>query len=369
MKRLPQQIAPAALAAILLFPPTWAGSARAASPFPDKNLEAAIREVLKHEPKVELTDDKLQNVYILEAPGKDIKDLTGLEKCKNLMQVSLAKNRISDLKPLKDLANLQSLDLADNAIKDIGPLAALKALQFIELSGNQIENLEPLSGLVNVTALYIGRNAIKNIGPLAPLTRLSSLSLPKNQIKDITVLEKVNKLGVLDLSDNRVEDIGALSKQTELRLLIIERNQLKDLKPLVEAAKADTAGPKRFAPYLRLWLEGNPLSGCDLRLMSSMNDVSGMPREGKNLIVIATVSKALHFRIFDPDGKTVVDTDEKSLTHKVQQIEDLKGQVKTLWPPHKLNGNEKDRLIAAVTSIVGHPQLEALKAAGVRIEK
>ena len=29
---------------------------------------------------------------------------------------------------------------------------------------------------------------------------------------------------------------------------MIERNQIKDLKPLVDAAKADSAGPKRFAP-------------------------------------------------------------------------------------------------------------------------
>ena len=56
----------------------------AASPFPDKNLEAAVRAVLQHDPKAELTDEKLLNVYVLEAPGKEIKDLTGLEKCKNL---------------------------------------------------------------------------------------------------------------------------------------------------------------------------------------------------------------------------------------------------------------------------------------------
>ena len=108
----------------LACPPT----APAASPFPDKNLEAAIRNVLKHEPKVELTDEKLQNVYILEAPEKGIKDLTGLEKCKNLAQLKLTKNQITDLKPLKDLTNLESLDLADNAIKDIAPLANLKGL-------------------------------------------------------------------------------------------------------------------------------------------------------------------------------------------------------------------------------------------------
>lgn len=28
---------------------------------------------------------------------------------------------------------------------------------------------------------------------------------------------------------------------------------------MVDAAKADAAGPKLFAPYLRLYIEGNPL--------------------------------------------------------------------------------------------------------------
>ena len=53
-----------------------------ASPFPDKNLEAAIRDVLKHEPKVELTDEKLLDIYFLEAPGKEIKDLRAWKNAK-----------------------------------------------------------------------------------------------------------------------------------------------------------------------------------------------------------------------------------------------------------------------------------------------
>src|SRR3954451_15963792 len=113
MIRIFKHEAPAALAAVLTTL-LLAGEALGASPFPDKNLEAAIRNVLKHEPKVELTDEKLQNVYILEAPEKAIKDLTGLEKCKNLALLKLNKNKISDLKPLKDLANIQSLDLSEN---------------------------------------------------------------------------------------------------------------------------------------------------------------------------------------------------------------------------------------------------------------
>src|SRR5437588_6390277 len=81
----------------------------AAVTFPDKNLETAVKAVL-HDPKEGLTDENLANVSVLEAPGKEIKDLTGLEKCKNLALIKLSKNQIADLKPLKDLGILQSLD-------------------------------------------------------------------------------------------------------------------------------------------------------------------------------------------------------------------------------------------------------------------
>ena len=250
-----------AVAAIFVIPilAAWAQPARADSPFPDKNLEAAIRDVLKHEPKVALTDEKLLDIYFLEAPGKEIKDLKGLEKCKNLALIKLTKNKISDLSPLKDLANLQSLDLADNEIKDISPLAGLKSLQYIVLTGNKIEKIDALKDLTAVNSLYLGKNEIKDISPLAGLNKMWTLSAPKNQIKDISVLSKLTKLQTIDLQDNKIEDATPLGKQTELKLLLIERNQIKDLKALVDAAKADSAGPKRFAPYLHVYLDGNPL--------------------------------------------------------------------------------------------------------------
>jgi hypothetical protein len=92
----------------------------------------------------------------------------------------------------------------------------------------------------------------------------------------------------------------------------------------------------------------------DLRLMSEVNGVSRIPTEGKNLVVVAAVDQVLHFRIFDRDGKMVLDTDEKRLTERVRPIEALRNRLERLWPPHELTGNEKDGVITAVTSIVDH---------------
>jgi WD40 repeat protein len=102
----------------------------------------------------------------------------------------------------------------------------------------------------------------------------------------------------------------------------------------------------------------------DLRLMPSVKEVSDIPTRGKDLIIVARVDNMLHFRFFDGDGKSVVDTDEKKLldemlaefrkTQKAMWIDDLKKQLVRLRPPHELRGLEKSRVMDLVISIVGH---------------
>ena len=92
---------------------------------------------------------------------------------------------------------------------------------------------------------------------------------------------------------------------------------------------------------------------CSLRLMPTVADVSEIPTEGKDLIVVAAVDRVLHFRMFDGDGKSVVDTDEKRFSQKARQIESLKKQLAGLWAPHELTEPERVRVVSAVTSIVG----------------
>src|SRR5437764_11225644 len=98
-----------ALAAVVLVPLVLTNAA-SAQKVVDKNLEAALRAVLQ-EPAKELNDELLAKVYVLDAQGKSIRDLSGLEKCKNLAQLRLTKNQVADVKPLAGLSNLQSLDL------------------------------------------------------------------------------------------------------------------------------------------------------------------------------------------------------------------------------------------------------------------
>ncbi|MEX2560559.1 MAG: leucine-rich repeat domain-containing protein [Pirellulales bacterium] len=249
-----------AVAALLV---AQAGARQAAAvAFPDKNLETAVRALLfdKKDPAVELTEEDLRKIFILEAKGKGIKDLTGLDQCPNLQLLDLANNEVTDVAPLKDCKNLQSLDLSKNTIADIGPLAGLEALQYLELSNNQITTLPSLEALVKLSALYLSGNQIADLAPLEKLPKLTSLHLAANKITDIAPLAPLTKLSLLKLSGNCIEDISALGKLNNLSLLLLEKNKISDLAPLVESCKADAEGEKRFAPYLRLYLAGNPLS-------------------------------------------------------------------------------------------------------------
>jgi Leucine-rich repeat (LRR) protein len=230
--------------------------------FPDKNLEAALRALVfeKKANMDELTDDDLRKISTLEAKGKKIQNLSGLEKCTNLLLLDLENNEVADLNPIKTLVNLQSLNLAGNKIADLTPLMDLNKLQYLELSRNQVKALQPLSAMAKLSALYLAENQIEELAPLAGLANLSSLDVAKNKVANIKPLANIPRLMVLKLSDNSIEDLSPAVAHPPQSMLLVERNKIADLAPLVNAAKADSEGRKDFAPFLRLYLAGNPLS-------------------------------------------------------------------------------------------------------------
>lgn len=233
-----------------------------ASIFPDKNLEAVVRQYVfeKRNNDQPLTEKDVENISTITGKNKGVKDLTGLEKCRSLALLDLEGNEIENLAPIKDLKNIQSLTLAKNKIKDIAPVAELTRLQYLQLEDNQVADLAPLAKLENLRSLYLSRNQITNIEPLKGLTKLWSLYLDGNQLTDIKPLAELKNLSSLGLKNNQIADLSALAGMTELRYLFLEGNQITDLSVLVEMAKKDAGGEQRFAPFWRVYLTGNPLS-------------------------------------------------------------------------------------------------------------
>ena len=242
--------------------------------FPDKNLEKAVRKFVfeKRDNDKPITEADVANLSTVEGKGLQIKDLTGLEKCRSLASLDLAKNAITDLGPIKELTSIQYLNLANNQISDVAPLGKIVALQYIELSNNKVSDLKPLAGLTNMASLYLSNNQVTDISPITNFPRLSSLYLDKNKLSAITGVENFKWLSSLSLNDNQITDVTPIASLNGLYYLFLERNKIKDLTPLFHAAKKDSEGEKRFSPYINIFVAGNPLSSTAKRQLSQMKD-------------------------------------------------------------------------------------------------
>lgn len=241
-----------------------AGSAQAQAPlFPDKGLEAAVREVVIEKKGTDkpLTEQDVANLSTVSGKGKGIKDLTGLDKCKKLASLDLADNQIVDVKPLQDLKMLQLLDLGKNKIKDVKPLSGLTDLQYLDLSNNDLDDITPLKPLTRLTTLYLTNNRLADARTAGEMKRLWSLYLDGNKLTDIAFVSDLKSLSTLAVSGNAVANLAPLLNLTELKYLFLENNKVSDLSVLIAMAQKDQK-EQRFAPYWQVYLTGNPLSAA-----------------------------------------------------------------------------------------------------------
>lgn len=200
---------------------------------PDANLAAAITESLGLPVGNTITQLDMLGLGRLNAPQKQISDITGLQHASNLKYIDLNENQIVDLAPLEELTQLRSLLIRKNKIDDISPLTGLTQLSTLWISDNQISNINSLAGLTNLTILHIGSNKISDVRPLAGLTNLRDLNLPFNQISDVSPLAGLTKLGYLNLWNNQISDVRSLVGFTNLEELNLVGNPLKNQKLLL----------------------------------------------------------------------------------------------------------------------------------------
>ena len=229
--------------------------------FSDKALEAAVRKEVyaKRNNDEPITKSDVANISRVIGVGKGIKNLDGLQHCTAIMQIDLGENEIVDLKPLAGLKRVQYLALGKNKIVDLSPLKDLKAMQLLDLSGNSITDIAALKQMDNLRTLYLAQNQLKNIGPVAELTKIWSLDASGNQLTDAGPVGKLRWLTTLDLTGNQLSSLAPLGTLPELDMLLVSGNKIADLGPLVEMCKKDAEGDRRFAPYLEVYLGGNPI--------------------------------------------------------------------------------------------------------------
>jgi internalin A len=200
------------------------------------------------ETQLGVTDPTVADMVFLKelnAPGRGIGDLTGLEYATNLTSLNLGEffyyavwppelrtNQIEDISPLSGLIRLKSLDLSHNQITDISDLSNLTALVTLILYNNQISNISALSGLSNLTSLDLEHNQITDITPLSGLTSLTLLELTSNPIADTSPLSTMTGLESLSLGRAGLTRIPDLTNLPNLTFLDLVGNQITDISGL-----------------------------------------------------------------------------------------------------------------------------------------
>lgn len=243
------------------------------SVFLDARLEAAVRQQVfaKRHTNSPLTADDVAKVSTVVANFRGITNLTGLEHCQALAALELAGNHLADLSPLKGLRQLQQLLLTSNQISDVTPLGTLPALQYLELSHNAVADISPLSALTNLASVYLGNNKLTSLAALTNLPRLVTLYAETNSLRSIAGLENLRRLSGVSLAGNRLTDVAPLTGLRAPSFIFLERNRIRDLTPLQDWITNDLATTRSFAPYLQLYLQGNPLSSRSKKLVEEWN--------------------------------------------------------------------------------------------------
>ena len=185
---------------------------------PDANLRAVIEDNLGKERGAPITPAEMASLTRLEAPNKNIGDVTGLEFAINLTWLNLGvesvdgslvnSNRISDLSPLSGLTNLQELRLPNNRLSGALPawLGNLINLEVLLLySNNDLSGALPAS-LVHLTNLE--RLVLENTQLCAPTDAAFQSWLEGIE----------NKQGVVDCPEvNERTEEGDRAKLAEMR--------------------------------------------------------------------------------------------------------------------------------------------------------
>jgi|GEM_PF-5557582 len=129
--------------------------------FNDPRLEKEVRESL-NQPTGPLYKSEVNDIQRLEAAGKGIQNLKGIENLTSLKYLNLGRkwenggwnyNIIVDLSPISNLVNLNFLDLSGNKINDIKALVennGLNSDDYINLRYNNLKSNDESETMGNI---------------------------------------------------------------------------------------------------------------------------------------------------------------------------------------------------------------------------
>ncbi|KAM6293762.1 centrosomal protein of 97 kDa isoform 2-T2 [Porphyrio hochstetteri] len=139
--------------------------------------------------------------------------LEHLEKCRNLMQLSVANNRLVRMMGVAKLTQLRVLNLPHNSIGYVEGLKDLVHLEWLNLAGNNLKAIEQMNSCLSLQHLDLSDNNIAQLGDLSKLTSLKTLLLHGNIITSLRTAPVClpQNLTVFSLAENEIRDLNEVS--------------------------------------------------------------------------------------------------------------------------------------------------------------
>src|SRR3954464_15361219 len=107
---------------------------------PDSGLNAAIRDAL-HKPIGPLTQQDLLSLTDLNASGRNITNVAGLEAARNLIALDLFNNHLTSFSLPSGLTNLTFLDVSANPLTNCTLPPGLTHLENLTIESTSLSNL------------------------------------------------------------------------------------------------------------------------------------------------------------------------------------------------------------------------------------
>ncbi|XP_025968064.1 centrosomal protein of 97 kDa isoform X2 [Dromaius novaehollandiae] len=139
--------------------------------------------------------------------------LEHLEKCRNLMQLSVANNRLVRMMGVAKLTKLRVLNLPHNSIGYVEGLKDLVHLEWLNLAGNNLKAIEQINSCLSLQHLDLSDNNISQLGDLSKLISLKTLLLHGNIITSLRTAPVClpQNLTVFSLAENEIRDLNEVS--------------------------------------------------------------------------------------------------------------------------------------------------------------
>ncbi len=195
---------------------------------PDENFRIVIREHL-NKPTGDILNTELDALTKIDARGRNIKNIYGIEYCLNLNNLDIGENSISDLIPLIALDQLSILKADNNLISYMEPFLWLDGLTNLHLNNNTLTSIDVLSHLYHLTTLLLHNTAIQDISPLSNLSNLQYLTLNDNPIENFEPLGNINSLNTLELMNLDQFDFSSIKDISNLQSLYLTNTPVVNL--------------------------------------------------------------------------------------------------------------------------------------------